>query len=134
MNYFFNNYCVVNVQDLSSKKFEEWEINHKNSFFVNKGYTQYIDANLDINNLPFSKIAVKNSDVQNISIKIDFNPILEAPVLKKTEIGKLSLNIEGTQYFSIKIFSDSEIKRKNIFEYISYILKNYTRFFCNSLE
>ena len=134
LNYFFNNYCVVNVQDLSSKKFEEWEINHKNSFFVNKGYTQYIDANLDINNLPFSKIAVKNSDVQNISIKIDFNPILEAPVFKKTEIGKLSLNIEGTQYFSIKIFSDSEIKRKNIFEYISYILKNYTRFFCNSSE
>ena len=122
------------MQDLSSKKFEEWEINHKNSFFVNKGYTQYIDANLDINNLPFSKIAVKNSDVQNISIKIDFNPILEAPVLKKTEIGKLSLNIEGTQYLSIKIFSDIEIKRKNIFEYISYILKNYTRFFCNSLE
>ena len=133
LNYIFNNYCVLNVQDLSSKKFEEWKINHKNSFFVNKGNSQYVDTYLDINSIPFAKIAVKKSDVQNISIKIDFNTILEAPVLKKTEIGRLSLNIDGTQYFSIKIFSNSDIRRKNIFEYIMYIFKNYSLFF-NSLK
>lgn len=134
LNYVFNNYCVVNVQDLISKKFEEWRINNKNSFFVNKGHSQYVDTYLDINSIPFAKIAIKKSDVQKISIKIDFIPILEAPVLKNTKIGTLALNIEETQYLSIKIFSNSKIRRKNIFEYISYIFKNYTRFFCNSLE
>lgn len=133
LNYIFNNYCVVNVQDLSTKKFEEWKKDNKNSFFVNKGNSQYIDTYLDMNSIPFAKIAVKKSDVQNISIKIDFIPVLEAPVLKNSKIGTLALNIEGTQYFSLKIFNNNEIRRKKVLEYILYIFKNYIIFFCNSL-
>ncbi len=133
LNYVFNNYCIVDIQDLSTKKFKEWKIKHQNSFIINKGYSQFIDTDLDINSLPFAKIAVKNSDIQKISIKIDYNPFLVAPILKNSRIGNLALNIDGTQYFSIKIFSNSDIRRKNIFEYIMYIFKNYSLFF-NSLK
>lgn len=134
LNYIFNNYCVVNVQDLVLKQFEKWKINHKNSFFINKGYTQHVDAYLDINSLPFTKLAVKKTATQNISIKIDFNPFLDAPLMKDSEIGNLELNIENSQYFSINIFNITEIRKKNIFEYISYIFKNYTLFFYNTLK
>ncbi len=131
LNYIFNNYCVINVQDLVLKKYEDWKLNHKNSFIINKGYTQTIDSYLDINSIPFTKIAVKKTATQNISIKIDFNSFIEAPILKDSEVGNLKFKIEDYEYFSIKILNNTEIRRKNVFEYILYILKNYTLFFHN---
>ena len=125
LNYAFNNFSLVNTKEFTQRKFDEWLIIHKNSFFINKGIAQYLDLYLDEHDIPFSNIAINNSFKDNINVEISFNSYLEAPLERNSQIGSLKLFINNEIYYNIKIMNKNKIEKKTVSYYIINTLKNY---------
>ena len=131
LNYIFQNYSVVNVKDIIEKDFKDWLDEHQNSFVINKGLSQKIELKLDENDYKFSSISVNKSKIDKISSNISFTSQFEAPLQNNTTIGKISLEIDGINYYSIDILNSNSINKKNCFDYLLYFFKNYLNFFNN---
>ena len=125
LNYAFNNFSLVNTKEFTQRKFDEWLIIHKNSFFINKGIAQYLDLYLDEHDIPFSNIAINNSFKDNINVEISFNSYLEAPLESNSQIGTLKLFINNEIYYNIKIMNKNKIEKKTFSYYMINTLKNY---------
>lgn len=125
INYIFDNYTMVNVENIILKDFNNWKIHHLNSFTINKGIHSNVDLELNISEIPYSNIAINKSSVDTISTSITFNPYFEAPLPYKTILGKLVLKISDTEYFEINISNKNEIKKKNFFDYWLDFIINY---------
>lgn len=129
----FKNFSLVNVKDIILNDFNNWELSHKNSFFVNKGFSNNFNLYLNNSDFLFSSIAVNNSLLKNIETEISFNSYFEAPVASDTEIGRITLKINDNNLFSVRILNSNLIRKKNCFNYIIYFLKNYCNFFYDSI-
>lgn len=132
LNYTFNNFSVVNVKDILFNNFNEWKLSHKYSFLINKGISQSFDLYLNSDDIKFSHIAVKNSDIDKIVAEISIISYFEAPVKSNTKIGEIILKINNINYFSVRILNRNSINKKNVIDYLYHILKNYTKVFINS--
>lgn len=131
LNYAFNNFTLVNVKDILVKNFEDWSVEHKNSFWINKGVSQNFELYLNDKNFEFSNIAVNKTDIDKIYSEIAFDSFFEAPVAANRKIGEITLKIGDTPYFSIDILNKNSVAKKNTFDYVVYIFKNYCSFFSN---
>lgn len=129
LDYSFKNFSNVNLKNIATSKFEEWNKSHKSSFYINKGKSQNLNLYLDESDFTFENIALKNYKKDSIDVEIDFNSSFEAPLYEKTKIGNLHLYVNGEKYYSIDIFNKNEITRKSIIDYILHILMNYCSFF-----
>lgn len=125
INYTFNNFTVVNVEDIIMSDFEKWSTEHTNSFTVNKGISESFKLKLDNNDIPYSVVAVNNNDINKITTSIYFESFYEAPVPPNTTIGTLSLLVNDIEYFKVNILNSNEIAKKNIFNYFSDLIFNY---------
>ena len=124
INYIFNNYTIVNVEDLILNDFNSWKKDHKNSFTINKGTSSNVELNIDLSNIPYSSMAINKNSVNNISTSITFNSYFEAPLVKNSNIGLIALKVDDREYFSMDIFNDNEIRKKDFFDYWGYFLRN----------
>lgn len=124
LNYTFNNFTVVNIEDFIDRKFEEWYLLHVNCFTIDKGKSQILNLYLNKDNLPFTHMAIHNSSINNINTSISFTSYYEAPIAENTLIGTLSLKIDEKKYFSIEIMNSNKISKKYIYDYFSFLLKN----------
>lgn len=129
INYIFNNYLVVNIENIIDNNFNTWKMLHTNSFTVNKGIYQILDMNLNKKSLPYSFMAIKKSDLDNISTNITINSYLKAPIFTNDIIGNLSFSINNTSYFTINIVSSLDVPKKNTFFYFFHIFCNYSNYF-----
>ncbi len=125
INYIFDNFSVVNIKDLIQKEFNNWNTNNTNTFIVNKGIDQNIIPTYSETQLPYQKIAVKNSDISNIKIDIFCNSYYNAPVFSDSKIGIINTYISDNASFSLDIINSNTVKRKNINYYINMFLKDY---------
>ena len=125
LNYSFDNYSLLNAKEFVFNKFNDWKSSHENSFSITKGKSQTLNLYLDENDLPFSNIAVKESEKNNIYVEISFNSYFDAPLVKETKIGTLIFSINNNKYYHIDILNNNEIIKKNIFDYMSFIFENY---------
>lgn len=124
INYIFNNYTIVNVEDLILNDFNSWKKDHKNSFTINKGISSNVELNIDLSNIPYSSMAINKNSVNNISTSITFNSYFEAPLVENSNIGFITLKVDDMEYFSMDIFNDNEIRKKDFFDYWVYFLHN----------
>ena len=60
-------------------------------------------------------------------MEIENEEILEAPVPEKYEIGKMKITIEGKELFQVKIITENEIARKNVWDYFKENIMTITR-------
>lgn len=122
IDYAFKNFTLVNIENILDKDFESWYLLHANSFTINKGISQILNLRLDKSALPYSYIAIKNSNITKIESKISFSSYIEAPVFSGTKIGNLSLAIDGRELFTLDITNSNKIPKKNIMFYFPYFL------------
>ena len=125
INYAFNNFSVVNIEEIIDRDFANWSSEHKNSFTIDKGISNDLDLYLDKNHLPYSNIAIKNADINNLSTSISFNSFYNSPLGKNTKIGTLTLKSNDTELLSIDILNNNYITKKTIFDYIHSFIYNY---------
>lgn len=122
IEYAFNTYEMVNINDIIYSKFNSWKTDNGNKFNIIKGTSNNLDVSLA--DIEYTKIPIKKEDIQNIIININCSYNLESPVLSGTTIGKLTVSIKDDVLYDINIISTNTIKRKSYFNYLIYLLKN----------
>ena len=128
INYTFNNFSVVNVKDIITAEFEKWHSEHFSSFTINKGISQSFELILDENDIPYSLVAIKNTDKDKIYTSIEFQSYFEAPVRFNTTIGNLTLTVDNTEYFKVDILNSNDIRKKTLIDYFLNIIFNYSSY------
>ena len=123
LEYSFSNFKYVNIEKMVSKYFETWKENDENSFTINKGFSNYLS--LKYEDLKYSTIPVRNDLVDKFQFYITCNYILDSPISKGTSIGTITLSLEDKTIYSGNIITDSEIKKKSVFDYMFYFYKNF---------
>lgn len=125
INYVFDNYSIVNIQNIITTQFENWKTNNQNYFIINKSIEQNPTINIDKSQIPFENIAINNSEINNIDLKIFIDSYLEAPVLSGDKVGSINVQFPNNSSFSVDILNSSTIKKKNIYYYTTMFLKDY---------
>ena len=88
--------------------------------YINKGKTDRIYLQLE--ELQNKKIAVKSTDIDNISVEINSLYYLEAPVTEKQVIGNLKIKIKDQTVGVLAIENKNTIEKKNIKDYFTHFL------------
>lgn len=128
INYTFNNFTIVDIESLIFNNFNTWKNNHINSFQINKGINSNIDPQIDSSTIPYSKIAINNSELNNITTPITYTSTFNAPLNKSSTIGTLELKIGNQSLFSVTIVNNVAIQKKNFFDYWLYFFQ-YSLFY-----
>ena len=129
IEYCFNNFSYVNIEEIIANNFENWKKDNINSFVINKGISNYI--NLAYDKPQHSKIPVKNDLIDKFNIFINCNTNLESPVIEGSPIGNITLELENQTIYYGNINIKSSIARKNILDYLYYFYKYYSDILTN---
>ena len=129
INYVFNNFSVVDINDIIQREFDVWVKHKSKKIHINKSFTPNIDCTLDESQIEFKSIALNNVSLDNISVSIDFSHNLDAPLASNSVIGILTVNIDGLDYFTVDILNKYDINRKNVFNYLNAFFRNYSSYF-----
>lgn len=122
INYIFNNFKPVNIQELINIEFEKWKNENLKNFTINKGVTQNITLKIENMNNPI--IPIRKDFIDIIDISISCSKYLEAPIYNNTDIGNIKISWDSN-IIENKIYVSSTIKKKSIYSYFSYFIKNF---------
>ena len=126
INYIFNNYSIVDIKKRIKTEFENWNINNNENYFtINKSIEQNLNIIIDESQIPYENIAVKNSEINRISISIFATSYLEAPVLQGAKVGTICVQLSDNYNFTIDLINTDTIKKKSISYYINTFVKDY---------
>lgn len=120
IEYAFKTYTPVSIQELINNKFEEWEKENLKDFEIIKGENNNISLKLEP--LEYNTIPIKKELINSLNINIKCNTILEAPVLKESIIGNITVS---PSEINCNILVDCNINKKNIIDYFVEFLKFY---------
>lgn len=130
INYTFENFEPVNIQDLVNKKFEMWKIDNLNNIIINKSISPNI--NLYLENLKYQIIPIRKDLINNIDISINYEKYFEAPLPENKIIGNITVFINDTQIANCSIYNKYTINKKNLLFYTKYLIKNYSNILRNN--
>lgn len=129
INYAFNNFTLVNVDEIIRKDFNDWVNQNSRNINIEKGIYQDLNFSLDESQIQFKNIAVNNDFVDSVNTNIEFSNSFDAPLLENSVVGNLTINVNGLYYFSVDVLNKTLIKKKNIFNYLNAFAKNYFTYF-----
>lgn len=124
INYTFNNFEPVNIEELIYNKFEQWKNENLNNFNINKGITQNINLNIEKIDKPI--IPVRKDLIDSINISINYKNNFEAPLLAETTIGNINIIVSDYCKLNYIIYNTKTIDKKTWTFYVFDILKNYS--------
>jgi D-alanyl-D-alanine carboxypeptidase (penicillin-binding protein 5/6) len=116
IEYAFNNYERVNIEEIAKEEFENWKQINQNRIYINKAENKSIE--LMLNKIENKVIPMKIGEQKNIKIEINCIYQYEAPVAKNTKIGNLIIKNGEEIIETVDIVSKEEIKRKDISNYL----------------
>ena len=65
------------------------------------------------------------TDVNKIENEIFYNQNFSSPISENSIIGTLNFKVSNKEYFTINIKNSNEIKKKDIYDYLNIMFKNY---------
>lgn len=125
IEYAFENYKQVNIKEKIENEFEKWKNENQSNIKVIKGVSNQVETAINYN-YDYELIPIKNGDMENIKIQIEFINQLDAPVEPNTEIGKIHIIIDNKEIMNISIIVKEKIDKKNMWDYICEIFGSYT--------
>ena len=132
IEYAFNNFTYVNIEEILSNHFEIWKKETKDTFTIIKGISNYLDIQYE--ELPYSSIPIRNDLIDKLHVYINYESVLKAPITKGTSIGNMTLELEGKIIHSSNLFINTEIAHKNTFDYLYYFYQNLSTIFNTILQ
>ena len=115
IEYAYKNYEVIDIEKIIKEQFENWKYLNEKRIYINKAKQKNID--LEIENIDYSKIAIKKTDNDNVKIEVNSLYYLDAPVEKGEIIGNAKVQIAGKTIANLSIKNKQIIEKKNIFDY-----------------
>ena len=131
IEYAFNNFELVNIEELINTEFAKWQEENLDSFNIEKGQNQ--NVSIKYNQLKYSIIPIKKELVSNINVNIDCNKFLVAPIEQGTTIGRISVNTgdnntdSNNNIVSTDILLDCTIRKKTVFDYFKYLVTDFKK-------
>lgn len=124
IEYAFNNFSMVNIQEKISSEFSNWKLCNSSSFTVEKGTSNNIDAVLE--DLPYNFLPINSNYTDNISIYIYCNTNFKAPLPAYSSIGYLIVSIYNKTILTLNIYNSNNINTKTSRHFCKDILFKYT--------
>ena len=129
IEYTFENYNVLNVEEIINKDFENWKTENLNSFSFQKGIINDIDLNLGT--LTYDITAIKKETLNSIYTEINCEKNFEAPISGNSQIGEILLKDDSDTILTIPIYLKNTVERKTLLYYFKNILYNYNAILSN---
>ena len=126
IEYVFNTYTYINIENKINEYFYNWISNNKNNFFIEKGISQNIE--LIYSSLENSIIPVKKEDINNIEFLIDINTYLQAPIHENDKIGTINVLLNNSVICHSNILCKNSITKKGVSSYLLDFFKNYNNY------
>lgn len=127
IEYTFQNYEYVNIEDRLQKDFEQWKKENLNHFSIEKGVSNTID--LYYSPLSYSSFPILKDKISTLKVNFECHFHLIAPVKQDTSIGKIKIICDNEELISCDLLLSHNIEKKNSIYYLLYFLKNYPSFF-----
>lgn len=116
IEYAYKNYQMTEIKKKIEEDFQKWkEINEKR-IVINKGNKKNIE--LEIEKMAYEKMAIKNTQIDNIHLEINSLFYLETPVEEKQTIGSVKVMIGEETIDTLNIYAKEEIRKKNVTDYL----------------
>lgn len=115
IEYTYKNYKMIDIKNKVKEQFSTWKKINQQRFIINKGEKSTID--LKMQEINYDKIAIKNTQVDNIHIEINVVYNLEAPVGENQIIGNMKIMLGNEVIEVLDIYSKETIEKKNVKKY-----------------
>ena len=116
IQYAYTKFEVVDIKQIVEEKFEEWKNINEGRIYVNKGTEKKVKLYLE--ELPYTKMAVKKEEIDNINIASTIIYYFEAPLEKDKIIGNLKVMINDEVIEILDIYNENEIRKKEMKDYL----------------
>ena len=126
IEYTFQNYEYIDLEDRLQKDFEQWKKENLNHFSIEKGLSEKVD--LHYTALPYSSFPILKDKVSTLKINFECSYHLIAPLKENDCIGKIKIQCDNKELFCCNLLLSHNIKKKNSIYYLYYFLKNYPFF------
>lgn len=121
IEYSFKNYQIINIKKKVEEQFEKWKELNEKRIIINKGKNSKVELKLE--NINFEKMAVKNTQLDNITIEINSLYYLEAPIEKNRVIGNVKIMLGKDTIGVLQIYNKNEIEKKDVKSYLMEFLR-----------
>lgn len=115
IEYTYKNHKMIDIKNKIKEQFSTWQKINQQRFIINKGEKSTID--LKMQEIDYDKIAIKNTQVDNIHIEINVVYNLEAPVGENQIIGNMKIMLGNEVIEVLDIYSKETIEKKNVKNY-----------------
>ena len=117
IEYIYENYELVDLEQLINEYFEEWKKINKKRVYIYKGKKDNTEIKLE--EYKYKVYPVRKEKVKDINIEAkDIKMYFEAPTNIGEEVGSLALNIGDKELMNIRLLMNNKIERKGIKNYI----------------
>lgn len=123
INYAFDNFKLVNIEDIIKRDFNDWINQNSNKIIINKGIEQNLTFKLD--SIKNSVIPIKKDLIDSIETSIDFECNFEAPLYENTAIGNITLYTSQGTILTCNFYNSNNVYKKSSFSYFLDMFKNY---------
>ena len=124
IEYTFANFENINIKTKIEEEFNNWKSINSNRINVEKGIKKYINTKLGEYNL--KEYPIKKGTENKISLQINSNLNLIAPVTDNTKIGEVTIYYDNHIILKIDILTAEQVRKKRIVDYILEMSKNYS--------
>jgi D-alanyl-D-alanine carboxypeptidase (penicillin-binding protein 5/6) len=123
LEYVYKTYELVDLKNMIEEEFHEWYVVNKNQFIIEKGVKQTIALKIEDNK--YTNYPVKVGGKQDITIEIEVQKKLKAPVESNRIIGKMKIVIDKDNIIELDILTNESVNKKGIIEYLLENLGKY---------
>ena len=120
IQYAYTEFEVINIKEIIEQKFIDWKNINEGRIYVNKGIEN--EVKLYLEELPYTKMAVKKDTIDKIDILPTTIYYLEAPVKENEILGNVKIVIDNEVIEVLDIYLKEEIQKKDVLEYLKEFL------------
>ena len=115
IEYAYKNYQIINLEEIINKQFENWKQLNEGRIYINKGKTNQM--HIELEEIQNKTMAVKNTEVDNITIEVNCLYYFEAPLEANTTVGNVKVKLNNETIATLKIQNTDKIDKKGIKDY-----------------
>lgn len=123
INYCFDNFQYVNIEEIIEKSLLEWKKSDKNTFDIIKGKSNNLNITYAPINYPI--IPINKNDISFLNIKFNISQSVPAPIVADTILGSYEVCAGDIVISGGNLVSINEIQKKDIIFYFTNFFKNY---------
>lgn len=124
IEYTFSNFVPTNISDILNNKLSEWKDSNLENFKIEKNSIKSDSLNIKLDIPDNTIISIQKSKLELLKISISCNSNLVTPLSKNTILGFVSLEDDESILYTSNILLDSNLYKKDFFEYYIYLLKS----------